>query len=104
MELVKSILAFSGGTLKRVWWYLPPLLLDPFDIAERLFGRSYLVPQWIAWLLFGLGWAAAIIATYHELRMKNINLKRQLDDKSQRPIMNVKIVEPMKLHPKRYDK
>ena len=77
MELLRSISFFLSGTLKRVQWYLPPLLLDPFDIAERLFKVNYPPPQWLAWFLFGLGWFIAIILTYHELRKQNMALDKQ---------------------------
>jgi len=72
MEFFKSASKFLIGTVKRVQWYLPPLLLDPFDIAERVFRMTYFIPQWVAWTLFALGWLVAMLLTYHELRMQTI--------------------------------
>ncbi|MBI4283123.1 MAG: hypothetical protein HY663_01475 [Chloroflexi bacterium] len=79
MEILKSAISLICGTIKRVQWYLPPLLLDPFDVVERLWGVSYPIPQWVAWALFGLGWFVAIVVTYHELRMQKIVLERRLE-------------------------
>jgi len=78
MDILKSVLLFVCGTLKRIQWYLPPLLLDPFDAVERLFGINYPVPQWLAWALFGMGWFMAFVMTYHEMRLQKISLEKQL--------------------------
>ncbi|MBI2979789.1 MAG: hypothetical protein HYY41_03060 [Chloroflexi bacterium] len=84
MELLESIFLFIRGTFKRAQWYLPPLLLDPFDIAEKVFQMKYVIPQWIAWLLFGLGWFLAMALTYHELRVERVKLEKQLNDKAKK--------------------
>ena len=84
MEMLKSGFLLLGGTLKRVWWYLPPLLLDPFDLLERLWGWVYPVPQWIAWALFGFGWFIAVMVTYHEMRIAKVRLEKKLEDSEKR--------------------
>src|SRR4030043_140158 len=76
MELLRSLQFLSMGVLKRIYWLLPTLLLDPFDLVERLCKVSYEVPQWAIWTLFSLGWAIAITLTYHDLRMQKINLEK----------------------------
>lgn len=45
---------------------------------------KYVIPQWIAWLLFGLGWFVAMILTYHELRTEKAKLEKKLDDKAKK--------------------
>jgi hypothetical protein len=76
MELLKSLRFLIIGVLKRIYWVLPTLLLNPFDIVERLFNVSYEVPQWTIWVLFAAGWAVAILLSYHELRMQKIALEK----------------------------
>lgn len=70
MELLKSIRFFLWGVIKRIYWILPTLILDPFDLAKRVFNINYGMPQWSIWTLFVLGWLIACILTYHELRLK----------------------------------
>lgn len=70
MEILKSFCDLCVGILKRIYWLLPTLITDPFDVLERL-GVYMNVPQWASWLLFYLGLAVAITLTYHELRQKN---------------------------------
>ena len=76
MELWKSLRFFTIGVFKRIYWILPTLILDPFEIAEKLLGVSYDVPQWAIWLLFAAGWVVAILLTYHELRMQKVALEQ----------------------------
>ena len=61
---------FLSGIFRRLYWLLPLLLLDPFDLAERLTGVNYDVPQWVAWCLAGVGFFMAALLTYHDLRTK----------------------------------
>ena len=69
MAVLKSSWLLLSGIIKRFYWYVLPLFLDPFDFAERYFGvEDYVIPQWLAWSLFGLGLAVAATLTYHELR------------------------------------
>lgn len=68
MELLRSLAFFARGILKRIYWLLPALLLDPFDLARTLFGISYDAPLWMIWLLVGTGLFIAGALTYHELR------------------------------------
>jgi hypothetical protein len=72
MELLKSIRLFFWGVIKKLYWLLPTVILDPFDLAKRLFNVNYNVPQWSIWALFVIGWLFAMVLTYHELRMKFI--------------------------------
>jgi hypothetical protein len=76
MELLKSLCFFITGVFKRIYWILPTLILDPFEIAEKLFGVNYDVPRWAIWSLFAAGWVVAILLTYHELRMQKVALEQ----------------------------
>lgn len=80
MELLKSIRFFLWGIIKRVYWILPTLILDPFDLLERLFNVNYQVPQWSIWSLFSLGWFIAMVLTFHELRMNKISSSDDVDN------------------------
>ena len=62
-----------------MYWLLPALLLDPFDLAERLFKVNYDVPQWLAWVLAGFGIFIAMLLTYHELRMQKVTLEQPIN-------------------------
>ena len=79
MELLKSIRLFLWGIIKRIYWLLPTLVLDPFDLLER-FNVSYQPPQWSIWILFSLGWFVAMALTFHELRMKSISSSEDIDN------------------------
>ena len=79
MKLLESLGLFLRGIFKRIYWILPTLLLDPFDLLERLWGISYEVPQWAIWTLFAIGWLIASLLTYHELRMQKVALKKPLN-------------------------
>jgi hypothetical protein len=81
VKFAYSFKLFITGTLKKVWFYLPPLVLDPFDIAERVFGINWIPPNWLAWTLFALGWVVAGAKTYHELRESKLKLEARLDDR-----------------------
>lgn len=72
MELLKSTKLFIWGIIKRIYWVLPTLILDPFDLAKRIFNINYDLPRWSVWTLFVLGWLVAGILTYHELRLKTV--------------------------------
>jgi hypothetical protein len=58
------------GVIKRVHFWIPTLLLDPFDLAERYLRITYPVPAFIAWGLLGLGLFLAVASTYHEMWQK----------------------------------
>jgi len=45
---------------------LPSIWLD----SDNLFILLYVMPQLVAWPLFGLGLIIAVVLTYHELRVK----------------------------------
>jgi hypothetical protein len=61
------------GVIKRVHFWIPTLLLDPFDLAERYLGITYPIPAFIAWGLFGLGLFLAVAFTYYEIWQKQAN-------------------------------
>ena len=92
MDLAKSILLFGTGILRRFYYWVPALLLDPFDLYER-YVRNWLpsgapdrivIPMWAGLLVLILliGWAA--LMTFHELRLKFI-----------REIRNTNIASPI---------
>lgn len=72
-QFLESLKLLSWGFFKRIYWLLPTLVLDPFDIIERLTGWEYNMPIYIIWLLFSTGCLIAITLTYHELRIKTSN-------------------------------
>jgi len=79
MELFKSLRLFILGVMKRIYWLLPTLILDPFDLIERLLNVNYDIPQWAIWTLFTIGLMIAIILTYHELRMQKTALEKPIN-------------------------
>lgn len=62
-----SFVEFTLGVAKRIYWILPALVLDPFDLAERFFKVNYEVPQPLSWILFGIGLFIASYLTHHAL-------------------------------------
>ncbi len=78
MSFFKSSISLVGGTLKRIYWLVPTLFLDPFDLAERYFDVTYEVPQWLMWSLGAGGLFVAVSLTYHELRKQKEGLEAQL--------------------------
>lgn len=84
MVFIKSIGLLLLGVLKRLYYLIPSLFSDPFDVLERWFKVIYEPPQWLFWVLLSVGLAIAIILAYHEVRMQKVNLERQLDDKAKK--------------------
>lgn len=80
MELLISLWLLTKGILKRIYWLIPVLFLDPFDFAERWFNVTYEAPQWLMWVLVAIGFAIAITLTYHELRTQKVNVDRQVEN------------------------
>jgi hypothetical protein len=78
MEFLKSIGTLSWGVIKRLYYLLPSLLSDPFDILERWCKVIYEPPQWLFGLLLFLGATVAVILAYHEVRMQKVGLEKQL--------------------------
>jgi hypothetical protein len=78
MELLKSAALFAKGILKRFYYWVPPIFLDPFDLYEHYIQHwlpagapeRLAIPTWVGLLAFALlfGWAA--LRTFHELRLK----------------------------------
>ncbi len=79
MELLNSTGLFIWGVIKRIYWVLPTLILDPFDLLEKLFNVNYQMPQWSIWTLFSLGCLIAMVFTFHDLRMKNLSSEEDLN-------------------------
>ena len=75
MEFFKSIGLLSLGILKRLYYLIPSLFSDPFDVLERWFNVIYEPPQWMFWVLLVAGLCIAIILAYHELRMSTSGYK-----------------------------
>jgi len=65
------------GVVRRFYLLLGPLLLDPFDLIERLTPWELTLPEpWDGLLLWGLfvtGLAIAVLLTYHEQRLASAN-------------------------------
>ena len=68
MEFLHSTSLFVLAVVKRSYFLLPPLLLDPFDLLGTLFGIDYNPPTWVAWGLFSLGLFVAASWAYHDIR------------------------------------
>ena len=62
------------GIGTRIYWILPSILSDPFDIAERWFGVKYEASPYMFWilLLFGL-FMASFLTYYHDIKDIKIN-------------------------------
>jgi hypothetical protein len=67
--MFKSLWSFIVGILKKIYWLLPSLVLDPFDLAER-FGVNYDAPRWLFWVLLGVGLFISAFLTYNDLKQK----------------------------------
>ena len=76
VALLRSIVLFLWGVLKRFYFWLPAILLDPFDLYNKYI-KLRLPPEWQGdiempseafpyVLAGGLIWAS--VMTYHELR------------------------------------
>jgi hypothetical protein len=74
MEFGKSFVSFVWGITKRLYWLLPSLLSDPFDIAERWFRLNYDAPPYLVWILIGIGFFIAALLEYHSVRTKIIQI------------------------------
>ena len=68
--MVKSFGTFTFGIFTRMYWLLPSLASDPFDIAERWLGMNYDAPQWLFWVLLGVGLFVAAFLTYNDVKQK----------------------------------
>lgn len=68
MEILASALDMVRRVLGRFYLMLGPLLLDPFDLLDRLFGLQIDAPTWTYWSLFGLGLFTAVALAFHEVR------------------------------------
>lgn len=77
MELWKSVLSLVLGVLRRFWYWVPPLLLDPFEVYNKFIQPN--APNAWGWMKVDLpsGWALfalvvlifwAAILTHHETR------------------------------------
>jgi hypothetical protein len=74
--LLGSAWAFLWGVLRRFYWWLPAIILDPLDYNERYIepalGRNVDLPAFVFPLVFGLGITWAAILAYHEQRVKTL--------------------------------
>lgn len=76
VALLGSAWAFLSGVLRRFYWWLPAIILDPFDYNERYIepalGRNVDLPAFAFPLAFGLGITLAAVLTFHEQRTKTL--------------------------------
>jgi len=72
MKVIQSAFLFILGFLKRIYWILPTLILDPFGLVERFFNINYDIPLVAIWSIFALGCMIAFVLTYNELRVGNV--------------------------------
>ena len=71
MGFLLPLKKYASGIAKRVYWLLPALLSDPFDIAERWFDMTYTAPPYLVWILVSVGLAIASFLTYRELYVES---------------------------------
>ena len=70
-ELWASTCNLFWGVIKRFYYWLTTLLLDPFDLVEKLLGVTYApLPNVVIWSLFGIGLFAAVAHTHYEIWQK----------------------------------
>ena len=69
MEYIHSFGLLCRGVIKRIYWLVPAMVTDPFDVLDRL-GVHMNIPPIISWLLVGLGFMIAITLAYHEQRLE----------------------------------
>jgi hypothetical protein len=70
-EIWASTFNLLCGVIRRFYYWLTSLLLDPFDLAEKLLGVTYFpLPNFAIWSLFGIGLFAAVAHTHYEIWQK----------------------------------
>src|SRR5208283_4419986 len=77
----ESTKLFFKGLLKRAYFWIPPIFLDPFDLYRvyirpllpREYQRDIIIPSEWALIAFMLMILFASIMTYHELRKSRLN-------------------------------
>jgi hypothetical protein len=77
VDLFRSLGKFLLGILKRIYWLLPLLLSDPFDILDK-WGIKVVLPSLLVWILTGLGFFIACFLTYHELRLQSNKYQKEI--------------------------
>ena len=78
---------YFWGIIKRLYWLLPSLLADPFDVTERWFNLMYTAPPYLVWILVGIGFLIASFLTYRELYIES---KVELAKKSKPTVLREK--------------
>ncbi len=73
------------------------LVVDPFDVWERLFKVSYDLPQWGAWLVVAFAIALASFLAFHDVRSKlqPAAIELRLRQEEARRQERIKRVEPL---------
>lgn len=82
-QLLISAGELLAGTIRRAYTLIPAALLDPFDVAERLFDVTYQVPNYIIWTAVSIGAFVSVTLAYHDLRMSNRRLVRRVNTKTE---------------------
>jgi len=72
MNHIKSLGLLLRGIATRIYWLIPAIMSDPWDLAERWFGIKWNPPVWLGWVLLATGLFIAIFLAYHELRMQKL--------------------------------
>jgi hypothetical protein len=75
--VLESARLLLWGILKRSYLLLPSLLLDPFDLYERLFNKPVNIPVLFFYLALVGGVAIAAVLTYHELLERHEDLRKE---------------------------
>jgi hypothetical protein len=78
MEYLHTFGSLCWGVIKRLYWIIPGLVTDPFDVLDK-WGVHMNVPPVISYALTGLGFSIAVLLTYHEQRMKAIIAVQERD-------------------------
>lgn len=72
MKAKKYVFLLVIGFLKRIYWILPTLILDPFDIAKKLFDINYNVPLIVIWNILAVGCMIAVALTVRDIRNRTV--------------------------------
>jgi hypothetical protein len=67
----ESAALFGRGLLRHFLYWVPGVFLGLLELVQREIGKPVVVPNWLFWLVFGLGVLLAAFLAFHELRQSS---------------------------------